>query len=90
MKTHGYHTASAPYQVVLIPEKSRIFVGKLYYIQVQVLDKIGNLCYNADNRISFAVSVVGEYISYDSGDYFGFGNCAKGYDPEYWYDVKCS
>lgn len=25
----------------------------------------------------------------DGGDYFGFGQCAEGYDSEYWYDMKC-
>lgn len=25
----------------------------------------------------------------DGGDYFGFGKCPEGWDPEYWYDMKC-
>lgn len=25
----------------------------------------------------------------DGGDYFGTGKCPKGWDPEYWYDMKC-
>ncbi|MFI3255365.1 MAG: sulfatase-like hydrolase/transferase, partial [Eubacteriales bacterium] len=25
----------------------------------------------------------------DGGDYFGFGECAEGFDPNYWYDMKC-
>lgn len=25
----------------------------------------------------------------DGGDYFGYGICPEGYDPEYWYDMKC-
>ncbi len=25
----------------------------------------------------------------DGGDYFGFGECADGFDPDYWYDMKC-
>lgn len=25
----------------------------------------------------------------DGGDYFGLGVCPDGYDPEYWYDMKC-
>ena len=25
----------------------------------------------------------------DGGDYFGFGDCAPGWDEKYWYDMKC-
>ena len=25
----------------------------------------------------------------DGGDYFGFGKCPDGWDPDYWYDMKC-
>ena len=25
----------------------------------------------------------------DGGDYFGLGRCPKGWDPDYWYDMKC-
>ena len=25
----------------------------------------------------------------DGGDYFGLGVCPEGWDPEYWYDMKC-
>ncbi|MBR5380301.1 MAG: sulfatase-like hydrolase/transferase [Clostridia bacterium] len=25
----------------------------------------------------------------DGGDYFGYGVCPEGWDPEYWYDMKC-
>ena len=25
----------------------------------------------------------------DGGDYFGYGKCPEGWDPEYWYDMKC-
>ena len=25
----------------------------------------------------------------DGGDYFGLGKCPKGWDPAYWYDMKC-
>lgn len=25
----------------------------------------------------------------DGGDYFGLGKCPKGWDPDYWYDMKC-
>jgi len=25
----------------------------------------------------------------DGGDYFGFGRCPAGWDPAYWYDMKC-
>ena len=25
----------------------------------------------------------------DGGDYFGLGRCPDGWDPEYWYDMRC-
>ncbi|QDU71475.1 sulfatase-like hydrolase/transferase [Mucisphaera calidilacus] len=25
----------------------------------------------------------------DGGDYFGMGRCPEGYDPDYWYDMRC-
>ena len=25
----------------------------------------------------------------DGGDYFGLGACPEGWDPEYWYDMRC-
>ncbi|MCD8022518.1 MAG: sulfatase-like hydrolase/transferase, partial [Lachnospiraceae bacterium] len=25
----------------------------------------------------------------DGGDYFGLGRCADGWDPDYWYDMRC-
>lgn len=25
----------------------------------------------------------------DGGDYFGLGSCPEGWDPEYWYDMRC-
>ena len=25
----------------------------------------------------------------DGGDYFGYGRCPDGWDPRYWYDMKC-
>jgi len=25
----------------------------------------------------------------DGGDYFGLGQCPEGWDPEYWYDMRC-
>ena len=25
----------------------------------------------------------------DGGDYFGLGKCPPGWDPDYWYDMKC-
>ena len=25
----------------------------------------------------------------DGGDYFGYGKCPEGWDPDYWYDMRC-
>lgn len=33
-------------------------------------------------------SFIGKY-HLDGGDYFGLGRCPDGWDPEYWYDMRC-
>ena len=48
------------------------------------------------------VKTIGEYLAekdihsayigkwhLDGGDYFGNGICPRGYDPKYWYDMRC-
>lgn len=41
------------------------------------------------------LSDAGVHIAYvgkwhlDGGDYFGLGRCPKGWDEDYWYDMKC-
>ena len=39
-----------------------------------------------DNGIHAAY--IGKY-HLDGGDYFGLGKCPEGWDPDYWYDMKC-
>lgn len=39
-----------------------------------------------DNGIHTAY--IGKY-HLDGGDYFGLGRCPDGWDPEYWYDMRC-
>ena len=40
----------------------------------------------SDNGIKTAY--VGKW-HLDGGDYFGLGRCPEGWDPEYWYDMRC-
>ncbi len=67
---HGKHlikTAGDPYSIALIPEKTSIQKDELSFVRVQILDKDGNLCPNAQHKISFTVSGVGEYVVADNG-----------------------
>ncbi|MGP1435727.1 MAG: glycoside hydrolase family 2 TIM barrel-domain containing protein [Phocaeicola sp.] len=63
------HTAGAPAQIRLTPDRTEITAdGKdISYITVEVLDKDGNLCPNADNDISFDVQGCGFNAGVDNG-----------------------
>lgn len=52
------HTASEPAQIRLTPDRSRLKAdGKdLSFVTVEVLDKDGNLCPDADNLVNFQVT----------------------------------
>lgn len=55
--TETIHTAGEPYAVRLTPDRDRICADgrDLSFVEVEVIDKEGNLCPNADNRVEFRV-----------------------------------
>lgn len=63
-------TAGEPYQIRLTPDRNKIDASgtDLSFITVEVLDKDGNLCPNADNLIHFDVSGNGQIVGVDNGN----------------------
>ncbi|MCC8089728.1 MAG: DUF4982 domain-containing protein [Rikenellaceae bacterium] len=63
-------TASKPYRIELIPDRSVLDKNSkdLSFVTVKVVDKDGNLCPVADNEITFNVSGVGELQALCNGD----------------------
>lgn len=62
-------TADEPYSVRLTPDRSAIDADgrDLSYILVEILDKDGNLCPNADNEVTFTVDGAGFNAGVDNG-----------------------
>ncbi|WP_373735783.1 glycoside hydrolase family 2 TIM barrel-domain containing protein [Bacteroides heparinolyticus] len=63
-------TAGEPAQIRLTPDKSTISAdGKdLSFVTVEILDKDGNLCPNAENDVTFAVAGAGFIAGVDNGN----------------------
>jgi beta-galactosidase len=63
------HTAGEPAQIRLTPDRSTIKAdGKdLSFITVEILDKDGNLCPNADNLVEFSIAGKGFIAGVDNG-----------------------
>lgn len=63
-------TAGEPYQIKLTADRQTIMAdGKdLSFITVEVLDKDGNLCPNADNLIQFDINDAGNIVGVDNGN----------------------
>ena len=63
------HTAGEPAQIRLTPDRSRIKSNgtDLSFVTVEILDKDGNLCPNADNLVQFEVSGKGFIAGVDNG-----------------------
>lgn len=63
-------TAGKPYQLALEVDRERILADgvDLAYITVKVLDKEGNVCPLADNKVSFIVEGVGRLEAVGNGD----------------------
>lgn len=62
-------TTSAPYALRLITENVNIKADgdSLAYIRCDVVDKDGNICPTANNRVEISVNGVGEYLASDNG-----------------------
>lgn len=63
------HTAGEPAQVRLTPDRSSIHADgrDLSFVTVEILDKDGNLCPNADNEVTFDVQGDGFIAGVDNG-----------------------
>lgn len=64
------HTAGKPYRIELLPDRKNLTAdGKdLSFINVRVVDKEGNLCPDATNRIQFNVRGAGTYRAAANGN----------------------
>jgi beta-galactosidase len=64
------HTAGEPYQIKLTADRDRINNDgvDLSFVTVEVMDKDGNLCPNADNQIYFELSGSGKIVGVDNGN----------------------
>lgn len=63
------HTAGEPAQIRLTPDRSTIKSNDtdLSFVTVEILDKDGNLCPNADNLVQFEISGNGFIAGVDNG-----------------------
>lgn len=80
-------------QPVCGPARSAIFTGTFPHSNGMVTNSmpLGDNVKTVGQRLSDAGIHCG-YIGkwhLDGGDYFGLGRCPEGWDPEYWYDMKC-
>lgn len=69
MAVREIHTAGEPYSVRLTPDRPAIDADgrDLSYLLVEILDKDGNLCPNADNEVTFTVNGAGFNAGVDNG-----------------------
>ncbi|MCH3918349.1 MAG: sulfatase-like hydrolase/transferase [Spirochaetia bacterium] len=80
-------------QPVCGPARSAIFTGLYPHSNGGITNTV---------PLTTGVKTIGEYLQpngintafigkwhLDGGDYFGNGICPKGYDPDYWYDMRC-
>ena len=63
------HTAGEPAQIRLTPDRSTIKAGgtDLSFVTVEILDKDGNLCPNAENLVQFSIEGKGFIAGVDNG-----------------------
>ena len=67
--TQEIHTAGEPAQICLTPDRSRISADgtDLSFVTVEVLDKDGNLCPNAENLVQFSLKGAAMIAGVDNG-----------------------
>lgn len=64
------NTAEEPFTIKLLADKEFLYTDgeDICIVEAHIVDKNGNLCPNADNRVYISVEGAGEYIASDAGN----------------------